>query len=98
MKQKLIANIKKIIAEIGSTSTGKMQSESSQIYKDRATHHSCSLVETYNSENVTVVEYVHEQEVNSFFAPYEDLKAWQLKQVLEEIKEYASNMEELKTN
>ena len=33
MKKKLIENIKKLIAEIGSTSTGEMQSNYSQIYK-----------------------------------------------------------------
>ena len=92
MKKKLIENIKKLIAEIGSTSTGEMQSESSQIYKDRFTHHSCSLIESYNAENITVVEYVHEQEVNQFYAPYEDMTGNQLKTALSELREYAGEM------
>jgi len=94
MKKKLIESIKKLIAEIGSTSTGEMQSQSSQIYKDRAARNSCSLVESYNANNITVIEYVHEQEVNEFFAPYEDLKAWQLKEVLAELKDYAAQIKE----
>ncbi len=93
MKKKLIEKIKKIILEIGSTSTGEMQSESSQVYKNQAAHHSCSLVESYNAENITVVDYVHEQEVHQFYAPYEDLKAWQLKEILAELKEYATLQE-----
>lgn len=93
MKKKIIESIKKIIAKIGSTSTGEMQSESSQVYKDHAGRHSCSLVESYNAENITVVEYVHDQEVHQFYAPYEDLKAGQLKEVLEELKEYAAQLE-----
>ena len=92
MKKKLIENIKKLIAEIGSTSTGEMQSECSQVYKNRAQRHSCSLVESYNAENITVVEYVHEQEVNQFYAPYEDMTRNQLKTVLSELKEYAAEM------
>ena len=94
MKKKLIEKIKIIISEIGSTSTGEMQSQSSQVYKDRATHHSCSLVESYNAENITVVEYVHEQEVHEFYAPYEDLKTWQLKEVLAELKQYAETLQD----
>jgi len=94
MKKKLIEKIKSIISEIGSTSTGEMQSESSQVYKDRATNHSCSLVESYNAENITVVEYVHEQEVHEFYAPYEDLKTWQLKEVLAELKQYAETLQD----
>ena len=93
MKKKLIEKIKKIISEIGSTNTGEMQSESSQVYKNQAAHHSCSLVESYNAENITVVDYVHEQEVHQFYAPYEDLKAWQLKEILAELKEYATLQE-----
>lgn len=94
MKKKLIEKIKIIISEIGSTSTGEMQSQSSQVYKDRATRHSCSLVESYNAENITVVEYVHEQEVHEFYAPYEDLKAWQLKEVLAELQQYAETLQD----
>jgi hypothetical protein len=94
MKKKLIEKIKIIISEIGSTSTGEMQSQSSQVYKDRATRHSCSLVESYNAENITVVEYVHEQEVHEFYAPYEDLKTWQLKEVLAELKQYAETLQD----
>ena len=94
MKKKLIEKIKIIISEIGSTSTGEMQSQSSQVYKDRATRHSCSLVESYNAENITVVEYVHEQEVHEFYAPYEDLKTWQLKEVLAEIKQSAETLQD----
>ena len=94
MKKKLIEKIKIIISEIGSTSTGEMQSQSSQVYKDRATRHSCSLVESYKAENITVVEYVHEQEVHEFYAPYEDLKTWQLKEVLAELKQYAETLQD----
>ena len=94
MKKKLIEKIKIIISEIGSTSTGEMQSQSSQVYKDRATRHSCSLVESYNAENITVVEYVHEQEVHEFYAPYEDLKTWQLKEVLAELKQSAETLQD----
>lgn len=93
MKKKLIENIKKLIAEIGSTTTAEMQSESSQLYKNMATHHSCCLIESYNAENVTVIEYVHEQEVSEFYAPYEDMTAKQLKTVLSELKEYAGEMD-----
>jgi hypothetical protein len=89
MKKKLIENIKKLIAEIGSTSTAEMQSESSQLYKNMFTHHSCCLIESYNAENITVVEYVHEQEVSQFYAPYEDMTSSQLKTVLFELKNYA---------
>lgn len=92
MKKKLIESIKKLIAEIGSTSTGEMQSESSQVYKNHATRNSCSLIESYNADNVTVIEYVHEQEVNQFYAPYEDITGNQLKTVLSELREYAGEM------
>ena len=88
MKAKLIEKIKSIIANIGNTSTWEMQSECSQVYKNICSHHSCSLVESYNANDITVVEYVHEQEVNSFKAPYEDLTIKQLKYVLNELKEY----------
>lgn len=93
MKKKLIEKIKKLIAEIGSTSTGEMQSECSQVYKNFSTRHSCMLVESYNADNITVVEYVHEMEVNSFTAPYEDLTTTQLKEVWEELKEYSGEMD-----
>ena len=89
MKQKIIKNIKNIISEIGNVTTGEMQSESSQVYKNRVTHHSCSLVEGYNFDNITVIDYVHETEVNLFYAPYEDLTIWQLKKVFSELKEFA---------
>lgn len=91
MKKKLIENIKKLIAEIGSTSTGEMQSESSQLYKNMFTHHSCSLIESYNAENITVIEYVHEMEVNQFYAPYEDMTVIQLKAALIELRNYAES-------
>lgn len=94
MKKKLIENIKNIIAEIGNTSTGEMQSESSQLYKNMATHHSCCLIESYNAESITVIEYVHEQEVSQFYAPYEDMTRNQLKAVLSELKEYAMGIHE----
>lgn len=91
MKKKLIENIKKLIAEIGSTSTGEMQSNYSQMYKSIGKDH-FMLVEGYNAENMSVVEYVHEVVTHEFYAPYEDLKAWQLKEVLAELREYAGEM------
>jgi len=93
MKKALIKSIKNIITEIGSTTTAQMQSESSQTYKNMATHHSCCLIEAYNADNITVVEYVHEQEVSQFFAPYEDMTGNQLKAVLSELKEYQLQIE-----
>jgi hypothetical protein len=90
MKKKLIENIKKLIAEIGSTSTGEMQTDS-QIYKSISKDHYMT-VESYNADNVTVCEYVHEMEVNEFNAPYEDMTGNQLKRVLSELREYAGEM------
>lgn len=92
MKQKLIKSIKELIAEIGSTSTGEMQSNYSQVYKDMGKNH-FMLVEGYNAENISVVEYVHEVVTSEFYAPYEDLKAWQLKEVLAELKEYNTSLQ-----
>lgn len=92
MKKKLIEKIKAIIAEIGSTSTGEMQSNYSQVYKDIGKNH-FMLVEGYNAENISVVEYVHEVVTSEFYATYEDLKGWQLKEVLAELKQYAAQLE-----
>lgn len=92
MKKQLILKIKKLISEIGSTSTGEMQSNYSQMYKSIGKDH-FMLVEGYNADNISVVEYVHEVVTHEFYAPYEDLKAWQLKEILAELKEYAGEMD-----
>ena len=93
MKKKLIESIKKLIVEIGNTSTGEMQSNYSQLYKEISKDH-FMLVEGYNAENISVVEYVHEVVTNEFYAHYEDLKAWQLKEVLAELKDYSAQIKE----
>ncbi len=92
MKKELILKIKKLISEIGSTSTGEMQSNYSQMYKSIGKDH-FMLVEGYNADNISVVEYVHEVVTHEFYALYEDLKAWQLKEILAELKEYAGEMD-----
>lgn len=91
MKKQIIEKIKNIIREIGSTSTGEMQSNYSQLYRSVGKDH-FFLVEGYNLENISVVEYVHEVVTNEFYAPYEDLKAWQLSEVLKELTHYATQI------
>jgi len=87
MKQKIIKKIKKIINNIGNISVGEIQSNYSQVYKQISKDH-FFLVEGYNLDNISVVEYVHEIQTNEFYANYEELNTWQLKEVLAELKYY----------
>ena len=90
MKQKLIKKIKTILSELDYPSIGEIGSDHSQIYKSMGKDH-CMLVEGYNADSITVVEYIHEQQVNEFTARYEDLKGWQLKEIWEQLGEYAAS-------
>ena len=71
-KLEMISEIKRILGDWGSTSTGELQLESSPILHSFG-HNQCHLIESFYVHNVTVVIYVHEMETDEYDVNYEDL-------------------------
>lgn len=90
--QEKIEEIKKIIDEWGSVSTGEMELESSPLY-NYFSKDSYQLIEEFHKENIKVISYVHETEVGEFDVPYEILKYDLINEIYDIIKKYGEIQE-----
>jgi hypothetical protein len=80
-KEKLIAEIKKIIAKYGSFSTYDVEAISSPCVEEIGDD-GYKLAESFNAESVDVVTYIDDEERNAEITPYEDLTVEVLKEIL----------------
>lgn len=92
-KSEKIAKIKKIISEWGSVNSAELQLDSSPCYNS-AGENTCALIEQFYVDNVEVVVYVHENEVDSFNVAYEDLDGDTIDEISEIIEGYEKAMSE----
>lgn len=91
-KKTVIKKIKQIIQSQGSLSTAELESGSSPVYATLG-QDSCALVERFNLNDVEVIVYAHEQEVDSFSLSYEELEKDVLEEILFELEQYEVAMD-----
>jgi len=91
IKEQKISEIKRIIEEWGSISMGELESENSPVYatigKDNF-----SLIERFNNNDVDVVTYVHETEVDEFSVAYEELDEDTIDEISLILQNYEADM------
>lgn len=85
-KADIIKKIKDIINEWGSFTTATIRAESSPCIASLG--RTCQLAEQFLEHKVEVVTYTNDEETGSHFVKYEDIKAVELKQILELAKQY----------
>jgi len=85
-KQEIIDSIQRIIRKWGPFNTAEVYAESSPIYA--TVGNSCSLIESFNLDDVEVVTYAHDQQVDSFYVEYNELNEEQLVDLLVLAEEY----------
>lgn len=71
---------------------GELQLESSPVYS--AFGNTVALVESFYRDDVEVVVYVNDQEVDTFTKTYEELDVHTLEAVFEVIMQYKDNQED----
>lgn len=92
-KGRTITAIKAIIDKWGgSISTNDMESESSPIYNQVSKDH-YSLIERFYRDEVEVVTYVHQQEVDVFNVSYENIDEDLLEEIYNELEAYDVGMD-----
>jgi hypothetical protein len=91
-KEKIISEIKSIIRDYGSFGVADIHADCSpmvaSIGKD-----ACQLAEHFYKDKTEVVTYIHENETNSEFIAYKDLRNDTLKQILKLAREYKETQE-----
>lgn len=93
-KQKLINGIKSIIEEWGGVTTSELGLDCSPIYNQMGKNN-FALVERFNRNGVTVIHYVHDNEVDDFDVDYQELKVDLLEEIYQILEQY--NVEKQKT-
>jgi hypothetical protein len=93
-KQKLINGIKSIIEEWGGATTSELELGCSPIYNQMGKNN-FALVERFNRNGVTVIHYVHDNEVDDFDVDYQELKVDLLEEIYQILEQY--NVEQQKT-
>jgi len=86
-KKEQISEIKRIIREWGGVTTSELELESSPVYNNFSKD-SFQLVERFNRDDVTILSYVHENEVDSFDVDYENLNDNLVDEIYNIITEY----------
>jgi hypothetical protein len=94
-KSEKIEVIKRIIREFGETSTSTLEASSSPVVRSVAKDH-FELAERFGLDDVDVIEYVHETEVNEYSVSYEDLEEDVICEIFRLMEEYEADM--IKTN
>lgn len=85
-KRTIIKKIRAIIANVGHTTTGDMQSGSSPVHRSVGKDH-FELAEGFG-QKVKIVEYVDEMEITDYELDYEDLDKDTLENILSELETY----------
>lgn len=91
-KQKLINNIKSIIDEWGGVTTSELELDCSPIYNSMGKNN-FALVERFNRNDITIIHYVHDNEVDDFDVDYENLSIELLEEINEILENYKVSME-----
>ena len=91
-KNEYISEIKSIIDKWGGVTTSELKLDSSPVY-NKFGKDSFSLVERFNRDDVTILSYVHENEVDEFNVDYEDLNEDLLHDIHYIIEQYDIGME-----
>jgi hypothetical protein len=85
-REKIIEKIKAIIEEKDSFSVCDVDGGESPVISCIGKHSVCA--ERFNSETVTLTEYIDGMEINESEVPYEDLKTGVLKDILKLAEEF----------
>ena len=86
-KNEQILEIKRIIREWGGVTTSELELSSSPVYNNFGKD-SFQLVERFNRDDVSVLSYVHETEVDTFDVEYENLNDDLVDEIYNIITEY----------
>ena len=90
-KERLISNIRKIIDKCGATNTAELQLDCSPCYA--SVGNSTSLVEKFNLNDVDIVTYNKDVEIEEFTLSYDELKTDLLEEILSRLEDYDVDMD-----
>ena len=90
-KEQLIKGIKSVIGKWGSLTTADMEMSSSPMFNYMSKDH-FSTIERFGTDDVEVITYVHEVEVDSNTVSYEDLDYDLLFDIHNELESYDIGM------
>lgn len=90
-KATLIAKIKEIVSNYGGFTTSEVEANSSPCIKTLG-EHTCQLAERFYNHKIEAITYIHENETESEFIPYEDLTTSVLKEILALANKYNTMM------
>jgi len=93
-KEDKVAYIKKVIGDFGYFRIGEVEGESSPIYATMGKNN-FALIEGFGVDDVNVVNYVHDSEVDDFDVRYENLTEDQIDDITPIVEAYEA--EQLKT-
>jgi hypothetical protein len=91
-KQQYITKIKSIIDKWGGVTTCEMELDTSPVYNTFGKDH-IQLVERFNRNSVTIVSYIHENEVDDFDVDYDQLSEELLYDIYDTLTQYDIGME-----
>lgn len=90
-KEELVPKIKEIINKWGGVTTAELELSSSVILNSYGPNH-FQLVERFNRNDVTILSYIRETEVDNFNVVYEELNEELLTEIYGIIKKYDTVM------
>jgi hypothetical protein len=93
-KEELVPKIKEIINKWGGVTTGELELSSSPVFNSYGSNH-FQLVERFNRNDVTILSYIRETEVDNFNVVYEELNEELLTEIYGIIEEYDTAMIEI---
>lgn len=93
-KKTIIKNIKSIFERLDETrlTTQELEMSSSPIHKDLGGK-SCALIERFNRNDVDVVVYAKDEEIDEYSVDYEELEKNVLEEILYVLEQYEIGME-----
>ena len=92
----MIAKIKQVIEDLGSTSTFELELQSSPCINSigNGKNNVCQLAEHFKHDGIDAVIYHDDTELGEDFIPYEDLKKNVIEEIYEIILTYEKEKEE----
>lgn len=92
-RKEKITKIKKILDDWGATSVGELELDHSPLVNSIGDE-IVALAEDFDKDEVEIVVYHGEHEIDSFYMPYEDLSEDVISEIFEIMKNYDAKMEE----
>jgi hypothetical protein len=90
-KEDKVAYIKGVIKEWGAFSVADIEGESSPVYAQMGKNN-FALMEKFSVDDVNVVNYVHDSEVDDFDVRYENLTEDQIDEIVTLVEQYEADM------